>query len=75
MNTVVALESSVKLKSKELNGNPFKDIELLSKFTIKGEQPTVLSGAITAKGFARTSIVRDVEAAHSTLFVAVSVML
>ena len=68
------LESSVKVKSKELKSRPFNEIELLLKLTRNGEQPTVLSGDITAKGLAKTDIGSTVEAAQFTLFVAVKVM-
>ena len=64
LKTVVEVESSVKLNSNALRGSPFIEMELFSKFTRNGEQPKVLSGAITAKGLASTVIGGADDAPH-----------
>ena len=65
--------SSVKVYSKEVRSSPLRDIELFEKVTKNGEQPTLLSGDRTAKGFANTVTGKVVVAEQPTLFIAFKV--
>ena len=71
--TINVEASSVKVYSKEVRSSPLRDIELFEKVTKNGEQPTLLSGDRTAKGFANTVTGNVVVAEQPTLFIAFKV--
>ena len=71
--TVSVEVSSVKVYSKEVRSSPLRDIELFENVTKNGEQPTLLSGDRTAKGFANTVTGKVVVAEQPTLFIAFKV--